>query len=70
MSKKSVMLLVAIVTVLSMVLAACGTPAPTEAPAEPTQAPEATQAPAGRQEIHHRYLESVHQQRIPHPDDR
>ena len=45
MSKKSVMLLVAIFTVLSMVLSACGTPAPTEAPAEPTKAPEATQAP-------------------------
>lgn len=50
MSKKSVLLLVTLVTIFSMVLAACATPTATEAPAaEPTQAPaapEATQAPA------------------------
>jgi ribose transport system substrate-binding protein len=45
MSKKSVMLLVALVTVFSMVLAACGAPAPTAAPVQPTTAPVATTAP-------------------------
>jgi ribose transport system substrate-binding protein len=44
MSKKSVMLLVTFVTVLSMVLTACGAPATTAAP-EPTKAPEATAVP-------------------------
>ncbi len=49
MSKKSVLLLVTLVTIFSMLLAACGTPTATEAPVEPTQAPQApaaTQAPA------------------------
>lgn len=45
MSKKSVMFLVTLVALFSMVLAACGTPTATEAPAEPTQASAATKAP-------------------------
>jgi ribose transport system substrate-binding protein len=44
MSKKSVMFLVTLVTVLSMLLAGCGTPATTTAP-EATKAPEPTKAP-------------------------
>ncbi len=46
MFKKSVMLLVTMVTILSMILAACTPTATTEAPVEPTKAPEATKAPA------------------------
>jgi peptide/nickel transport system substrate-binding protein len=42
--KKFLFVLTALI-IASMVLAACGTPAPTEAPAEPA-APEATEAPA------------------------
>ncbi len=45
MSKKSVMLLVTLITIFSTILAACSTPAPTEAPVEPG-APAATEAPA------------------------
>jgi ribose transport system substrate-binding protein len=50
MSKKSVLLLVTLVTIFSMLLVGCGTPTATQAPVEqPTQAPQApvaTQAPA------------------------